>query len=262
MWRRVSSMRRPRSVSELGQHGAKALAGLLRPAPLRARFRGDEAHRPGDRRGRPPHGPARPASGRSGRRRGPRLRRRGSRAAPRPPRHSAPKSEHRAGGIAEIGLERAPVGHDPGRDVEQAGIDQRSRCARRKSVTPRSVAPRRRRPGDRSASPPCARAIASRHHCRRMAPSSGSLTCSAMRASSTLKAQRARRSAPGLARREQGGKGAVGIAGPRDASYRVAPLGLMQGPLASDQIKRGRRPVPSPWPTPGPRSTRRAARRE
>ena len=42
-----------------------------------------------------------------------------------PAKTLAAQSEYRAGGLPEIGFERAPVGHDPGRDVEQAGIDQR-----------------------------------------------------------------------------------------------------------------------------------------
>ena len=59
---------------------------------------------------------------------------------------------------------------------------------------------------------------------------------------------------PRVRRGEQDGKAAVGIAVPRDASYGVASLGLMQGPLASTvRIKRGPLPVPSPWRMPAPR---------
>ena len=75
----------------------------------------------------------------------------------------------------EIGLERAPVGHDPGRDVEASG--HRSASSMR-SATKRdaaSSAPKASATGWPAASPPRARSIASRHHCRRMAPSPGSL---------------------------------------------------------------------------------------
>ena len=56
---------------------------------------------------------------------------------------------------------------------------------------------------------------------------------------------------PRVRRGEQDGKAAVGIAFPRDASYGVASLGLMQGPLASiARLKCAPGRLPSPWRAP------------
>ena len=111
----------------------------------------------------------------------------------------------------EIGLERAPVGHDPGRDIEATGLDQALDALRRKGAAPLNVAqgighgmtgaltsPRARQ----SLAPPL-QADGAELGLGHLLGDAGELD---------IEGVERKKIGAGLARREQSGKGAIGIA--------------------------------------------------
>ncbi len=103
------------------------------------------------------------------------------------------------------------------------------------------------------ASPLAARSIASRHHCRRMAPRRRLAHLLRHAGKLGIEGIEGEEIGAAPARGEQSGDAPVGIGLARDASYGLALLAAHQGQLASAKIRRAPARIPSPWRRQAPR---------
>ena len=181
--------------------------------------------------------------------------------SPRAPRHSRAERKQSAGGRGEIGLERGPVRHDLGLDVEVAGIDQRV-DARARQLAARNAAPIASATGCPVASPLCravdrfAPPLQADHAEPGLAHDFGDA------GKLDIQGNEGEEIVAGLARCEQRGKSCD-----RDrlTARCVLPCRPARPHARSARLARiryGPPPVLFPWRSPVLRSTPRAARRE